>query len=369
MLRRWAKSGLSWALHSSGAATGLAALNGARRRPLVVGYHRVVEEVHDGVDATLPGMVVSRRMLEQHLDWIGRRWRFVSLDELARAMEAGEPQGRPLAAVTFDDGYSDVYHNALPLLARKGIPAAVFVVTDLIGTPCLPLYDELYLSLADAYASGRAWHNVARLLLSFNGAMDDRERKIALDGGPFAVTSLLLDRLSQEQVRHALGALEAEGSRGPSLVPELRPLSWEMLAAMRDAGITVGSHTRSHPLLTHEAPQRVREELSGSRRALERRLQVPVRHFAYPDGRWNAEVVAAVSEAGYRQAFTVCPHQDAERPRLTIPRRMFWERSCLDGWGRFSGAVLSCHASGLFDLVSPCFRQHARPGSLVPAPA
>ena len=369
MWRRWAKSGLSRALHSSGVAAGLAALTGARGRPLVVGYHRVVEEFHDGMDATLPGMVVSRRMLEQHLDWIGRRWRFVSLDDLAGVMETGESPGRPLAAVTFDDGYSDVYHNALPLLVRKGIPAAVFVVSDLIGTPRLPLYDELYLSLADAYTSRPAWHNVARLLLSFNGAMDERERRVALDRGPFAVTSLLLDRLSQEQVCSALATLEADGSHGPSLVPELRPLSWGMLAGMRDAGITVGSHTRSHPLLTHESLPRVREELAGSRSALERHLQVPVRHFAYPDGRWNREVVTAVLEAGYRQAFTVCPHRDPRRPLLTTPRRMLWERSCLDAAGRFSGPILSCHACGVFDLVSPCYRQHTRPVRLVSVPA
>jgi hypothetical protein len=95
-----------------------------------------------------------------------------------------------------------------------------------------------------------------------------------------------------------------------------------------------------------------------------------VRHFAYPDGRWNATVVTAVAAAGYGHAYTVCTHRDPRRPLLTLPRRMLWEGSCLDGLGRFSEAVLGCHACGIFDLVTPCTRGHApapRPAS-VPAP-
>jgi peptidoglycan/xylan/chitin deacetylase (PgdA/CDA1 family) len=364
MLRRWAKAGLSWALHSTGAAAAMAGLTGVRARPLVVGYHRVVEECRAGISATLPGMVVSRGMLEQHLDWIGRRWDFVGLDEL----EA--PGGRrPRAAVTFDDGYSDVYENALPLLRRKGIPAAVFVVTDLVGMPCLPVYDELYLSLAGAYARGAAGSRaVERLLVGLNGTVGQAEGRAALGRGPYAVTSLLLDRLSHAGVREVVHELESAGSRAPAFLPELRPLGWEMLAAMRDAGIVIGSHTRTHALLTNESPERVRDELAGSRTALERRLQVPVRHFAYPDGRWSTAVLGAVEEAGYHHAYTVCPHRDAARPHLTVSRRMLWEGSCLDALGRFSGSVLGCHARGVFDLVNRCTRDHL-PASFPGRPA
>jgi peptidoglycan/xylan/chitin deacetylase (PgdA/CDA1 family) len=128
---------------------------------------------------------------------------------------------------------------------------------------------------------------------------------------------------------------------------------------MREAGFIVGSHTRTHALLTNESPARVQDELAGSRTALERRLQVPVRHFAYPDGRWNTAVLAAVEAAGYHHAYTVCSHRDPHRPQLTVPRRMLWEGSCLDALGRFSGSVLGCHASGVFDLVTRCLREHA----------
>src|SRR5690606_34436875 len=86
-------------------------------------------------------------------DWIGQRYQFVSLDDMATHLKERQRAGnknrdKPIALITFDDGYQDVYLNALPILKRKGIPAGVFVVTDLVGTNRLLLHDELYLLLS-----------------------------------------------------------------------------------------------------------------------------------------------------------------------------------------------------------------------------
>src|ERR1019366_4751846 len=105
---------------------------------------------------SIPSMLVSRRMLERHLDWLGRRFRFISLDELGARLEAKDGREDPVAAITFDDGYRDFYDHALPLLKRKGIPAAVFVVTDLVGTRRVQAHDKLYLLLARRYQATRA---------------------------------------------------------------------------------------------------------------------------------------------------------------------------------------------------------------------
>ena len=76
--------------------------------------------------------------------WIGRHFRFVDLDEIGIAVRNGVPFEEPVAAVTFDDGYQDIYEHAVPILKRKGIPAAAFVVTDLIGRTSWQIHDKLY---------------------------------------------------------------------------------------------------------------------------------------------------------------------------------------------------------------------------------
>jgi peptidoglycan/xylan/chitin deacetylase (PgdA/CDA1 family) len=314
-----------------------------RRVPFVVAYHRVVEKLNLYDGFALPAMEITVATLEKHLDWIGRRFRIVSLDDLPAERERSAG-AKPLAAVTFDDGYSDVFHHGFPLLKRKGIPAGIFVITDIVGTEELPMHERLHGLLAEAWPV----------------AHEPRLPKTIRD--PFAATQYLLRHFPYAEVQRIIGALADDAHRGRIRPPALQPLSWEMLATMRDAGMTIGSHSKTHAFLTNESRERTNEEISESRRVLRQRLGTDVRCFAYPGGVFNKSVVESVDAAGYRYAFTVCRHRDPQHPLLTIPRTMLWERSSLDREGRFSPAIMSGHAAGAFAWASSC--RFAHPASL-----
>jgi peptidoglycan/xylan/chitin deacetylase (PgdA/CDA1 family) len=299
-----------------------------RQMPYIVGYHRVVERLNAHEDVALPAMEISVAMLENHLDWLGRHFEIVSVDDLATKMDR-RVRSKPIAAVTFDDGYLDVFANAFPLLKRKGIPAAFFVVTDLIGTREVPVHDRLYAVLSQA------------------------RRK-----DPFAETQKLLGSRDHDDVLRIIGELDADGEISCRAAAALPPLTWEMLAEMRDAGMTIGSHSKTHAFLTNETPDRVEQELRVSRAALQQRLGIQADCFAYPGGGFNASVVEAVRAAGYRLAFTDCRHRDERLPMLTIRRRGLWERSCQDWFGRFSPAIMSCHSAAMFDRLASCLKSH-----------
>jgi peptidoglycan/xylan/chitin deacetylase (PgdA/CDA1 family) len=287
----------------------------------------------------------------------------VSLDELGSLLESGGGGGRPPAAVTFDDGYRDVYEHAFPLLQRKGIPAAVFIVTDLVDTPGHQLHDKLYLLLARAISGrGRSW-SLGRVLMGLDLCLRLPARLNGSLADPQALLRLLLARLSRAELQRLVGRLEAERPLGPGEMDEMRPLSWAMLGEMQRGGITVGSHTRSHALLPNESRPRRTDETAGSREAIEKKLGVEVRHFAYPDGRFNDDAVDAVRASGYRFAFTTCPHRDPRHPLLTIPRTLLWEESSTDAFGRFSSAMMGCHANGLLPFMPGCRAQHGRPAA------
>src|SRR5207248_1615178 len=99
-----------------------AALRRPPYRPLVLGYHRVVEDFATTARTSMPSMLTSAAMFERHLDALARSFTFVSVEDIGRHIAAGEPFAEPVAAVTFDDGYRDVYEQAYPILRRKGIP-------------------------------------------------------------------------------------------------------------------------------------------------------------------------------------------------------------------------------------------------------
>lgn len=346
-LRGLVKTGFAWVLQRTGSDAWIGGLTDARRFRLVVGYHRVVEDFATAARQAIPAMLISRRMLERHLDWIGRRFRVISLDELGSQLECGEGFDTPVAAITFDDGYRDVYHQAFPLLKRKGLPAAVFVVTDLIGTSDVPLHDTLYHLFARAFARWRSTRELADALRGL-GLPGPLAETAARTKHPLAAMRRLFTTLPQAEMHRVIEALEGELGVEEAVMDGFRPLSWEMLAEMQHGGITIGSHTKTHVLLPNERWRKVLEETSGSRQELERRLGRAVGHFAYPDGRFDAATVKAVATSGYRFGYTTCRHRDRLYPLLTIPRTLLWEKSCVDALGRFSPAIMSCHANGVF---------------------
>lgn len=362
-LRGFAKTGFAAGLDWSRLGSLVASWRGLKGMPLVVGYHRVVQDFNCSKSLSISPMLTSAHTFEQHLDWIGRHYRFVSLDELALTLENKQTQGKPVAAVTFDDGYQDVYQNAFPILKRKGIPSAVFVVTNLIGTDGLQVHDELHLLLSamleqPCVSPEHRWRDlVERLELNIE-ASERLARRLIDAGDPFAATRAILETVNQAAIAHLLIVLRGRVSLQEHQLRDFRMLDWDMLAAMLAGGVTIGSHTKSHALLANESPEILRDEIEGSRRELEQRLGVPIRHFAFPDGQFNASAIQAVADAGYRTAYTICAHRDRLHPLLTISRRMLWENACMNGFGRFSPAILSCQANGIFDPADACRTQH-----------
>ena len=77
MIRGWIKTGAARVMSRTGLDKFAGSLSGAKGVPLVIGYHRVVEDFAYSAETSIPSMLVSRGMLERHLDWIGRRFRFV----------------------------------------------------------------------------------------------------------------------------------------------------------------------------------------------------------------------------------------------------------------------------------------------------
>jgi peptidoglycan/xylan/chitin deacetylase (PgdA/CDA1 family) len=329
----------------------------------VVGYHRVVRDFARSSELAMPSMLVSTHTFCKHLDWIGGRYDFVTLDELALALQGKRTSSRPVAAITFDDGYKDVYLNAFPILQSKGIPSAVFVVTDLVGTSRLQVHDELYLALVSAEkvqpASGKAHLQAGAECLALPSALRDLVLgRIAAAHDPFQLTRAVLETLGKPDINNLLQLLRSRISIPEELLGEFQTMNWDMLKQMVRSDVTVGSHTRTHALLANEAGATVREELLASRDAIASQLGTQVQHFAYPDGSFNAQTIKEAAAAGYRTAYTICGHRDAAAPLLTIPRKMLWENSSMNVFGRFSPAILSCQVNGIFDPARRCTIDH-----------
>lgn len=197
-----------------------------------------------------------------------RGFRFVNMDTFVAAAN-GKCRGRKLIHVTFDDGFSDVFTYAYPILKRYKIPFTLYVTTDMPD------------GKADLW-----WLQLEQMA---NG-----------DGECFEKT---LEEIynRQEPVAAAMHAIT-------SSTPDLElcrkfSMTWDQIREMMTEGLcTVGSHGVSHTAFTLVSEEQARDELSGSKRRLEEMLGVEVLHFSYPHSFYTDVTNQWVREAGYKTA-------------------------------------------------------------------
>ena len=134
------------------------------------------------------------------------------------------------------------------------------------------------------------------------------------------VVGLTFDDGYQNNVQYALPVLQKHGftatcygvssmmgatnlwDRG--VVAEKPLMSLGNWQTWRDAGMDVGSHTRTHPKLTELPPDEARAQIAESKRELEKGLDCKVNHFCYPYGWFSTDHRDMVEQAGYRTATT-----------------------------------------------------------------
>ncbi len=172
-------------------------------------------------------------------------------------------------------------------------------------------------------------------------AIVTRERAAGLRAGTLAeaVTdpsrfALTFDDAHQSLLTLAAPRLRALDVPGAVFVPtdyvgmSDEVLSWDELRALRDAGWTIGSHSRTHPrfswrLYDEDAAayqQRLDDEAARSREMLEAKLGITVPDFAFPYGESTPAARKAVARAGYERAFTVSETLAWDGDPLAIPR-------------------------------------------------
>src|SRR5690349_12107918 len=150
-----------------------------------------------------------------------------------------------------------------------------------------------------------------------------RERALALLdklGVPATVFAVASFADAAAPVTTALG----EWADGPH-AHELQSMGWDELRALAEYGWEIGSHTRTHPMLTRLGDHELRDELAGSRAACEEAVGRPCRSLAYPYGDFDERVSKAAAAAGYEQAATLFGGQPQapyplEWPRVAINR-------------------------------------------------
>ena len=137
--------------------------------------------------------------------------------------------------------------------------------------------------------------------------------------------------LPQPQRDVVVGCVAA---RCGATLPDNLMMRTEQVAALRRAGMQIGAHTVTHPILATLPPGAAREEIVSGKRRLEAIIGEPVSLFAYPNGRpdrdYSAQTVSLVREAGFDAAVTTAwGAAGVGADPFQIPRFTPWDRTQL----------------------------------------
>jgi peptidoglycan/xylan/chitin deacetylase (PgdA/CDA1 family) len=242
---------------------GIAHLSRLLRSPgtVILTYHNIIPDGEPRFgDAALH---LPLRVFARQLDLLERSHELVPLQAILEAADAGT--ARPRAVITFDDAYRGAVTAAVDELARRGLPATIFVAPAFVGAHSF-WWDTL------GGAGGRTVESIR----------DHALHELKGD-----------DRAVREWARSSGFSRRA--------VPEhARPASEnELRDAARHAGIALASHTWSHRNLTRLAETEVDAELQTSLSWLRARFDDVVAWLAYPYGAADPAVQERVAAAGY----------------------------------------------------------------------
>ncbi|MFK7965002.1 MAG: polysaccharide deacetylase family protein [Burkholderiaceae bacterium] len=294
--------------------TGLVSPAGSRARLTTFIFHRVLDEPDD----LLTGEP-DRQHFGALLDWISEQYQVLDPVQACERLVASSLPERA-AVITFDDGYADNYQNALPLLSERRLKACFFVATGFTAGGAM-FNDRVIGAIGGTSVSSAHFPWLVGEPLSLEGPVQKRQAVGRVLG---AIKARPLDERDQ-CVEALVTSLGADAKQALMMTEE-------QIRGLAKAGMTVGGHTRHHPILKAISPEDSVIEIEQGRQDLTDMLGDAPVLFAYPNGApgrdFDTSHMQIVSKAGYQFAFST--HKGAATSmtdRFAIPRFTPWDRT------------------------------------------
>lgn len=246
-------------------------------------------------------MNVTPENFRQQMKFLSEQYRLIPLKDVSRAELLESDQW--FFAVTFDDGYSNVCREALPILEESGVPATLFVTTENLGTNYENWTDNIIRAIFEP-ACKRDFFECSDSGLAGRWYVKELEEKTAF----YRKINYLFRHTNarrRKELAHILlkwAELPLEGYK------ENRILSVRELKQLADNPlITIGTHCVTHPFLGALTDEEQEWEISESIKTLEEITGYSVTCMAYPFGSrasYHDGTIRLLKKYGIAMAFT-----------------------------------------------------------------
>jgi peptidoglycan/xylan/chitin deacetylase (PgdA/CDA1 family) len=295
---------------------GLVSPAGIKAPLSVLIFHRVLPSP----DPIFPDEMHAARF-DELCNWLSGWFNVLPLDLAVQRLQAGTLPARA-ACITFDDGYADNHHVAMPILQRHDLTATFFMATGFLD-------------------GGRMWNDT--IIETVRACQAPVLDVSALGLGSYAVSTVdakqaaiaaLIGQIKYRPVAERISLTEDIAKLAKVQLPQNLMMTSAEVKAMRQAGMQIGAHTVSHPILAKLTDAQAKQEIGDSKRFLEELLGEHISLFAYPNGKpgedYSPQSVEVVRSLGFDAA--VSTQWGASRmgdDPLQIKRFTPWDKSRL----------------------------------------
>lgn len=289
-------------------------------------FHRVLEPSDARWHSCDPDYTLSAKLFGDCLTFFRRHYNVVSTQAVREAARGGARlPPRPLL-ITFDDGWSDNAHHALPRLQAAGMPALLFTVADAVDRK-EPFFQERIIS---AVRAGRL-------------PLEDFAATLRSEG----ISASVPNGAPLRALRPLIAALESADSLVlqrvvDALEPRLRDGLSHMvtradLATLARGGVEIGLHGKTHGPMTRASD--LDAELGGARVQVAAMLEASAAPttMSFPHGKYDERIATRARESGFELVFTSVPALNPTEPKpgWLLARLGFETDTIADARGRF----------------------------------
>ncbi|MDH3972742.1 MAG: polysaccharide deacetylase family protein [Deltaproteobacteria bacterium] len=279
----------------------------------IVMYHSVVEKLPQLYD----WCYVDAESFRRQVSYLKNNFEVIPLSRVPGRLRSGRT-GRPLAVITFDDGYQNNFDVAFPILREEGLPATIFLTTGLINTDDTLWVCRLHEAFSNTEAREVRWEGKIFPI----GGQDEKVELIAQMKNKFKTMPIAEIRPLLKAVVHQLGYDLSQPVAHDSLYGML---DFQSINVMRRSGlIDFGAHTMAHEILSCLPPEEQEKEIKGSLNTVSEITGKKCTLFAYPNGAgedYNDETIEILRQCGIEVSLTTIEEMiDGDTPLLELRR-------------------------------------------------
>ncbi len=309
---------LSYLLYYSGLINIFSHFN---NKSIILGYHHVLPENDPRIKFIQPGMYVTTKTFELHLDYLTKHYNIIPLELLANNYDT-----KNSCIITFDDGWSDNYQYAYPVLKKYNVPATIFITTNMIDSNQWPWPDRI-----SYYIHTASGEQISELFEIIDNSSHKKNRTIGENrlssrNKLFISDHLIsyIKNLDVNDIHSLMNSIDYYMSPlGKELNMQKSWLTWEEILDMSQNNISFGAHTHNHTILTNTSIDNTIEEINTSKKVLSNHLGKSVEMFCYPNGNYNEDIINILKDQGFKIATTTQSGSISQSKNLlTLPRFM-----------------------------------------------